>query len=128
MTALRRPMGPRGHATDREDRMSEQKMPARIWAGSPSMCGNAFGDWDDTPSLPGDTEYRRADLPPTPAEAMRCHEVMALVEALRPFAEAAMHLHPATPNDATTLDGIDAGQWRAAYAALAALEQEARHE
>lgn len=70
----------------------------------------------------------RADLPPTPAEAMRCPEVMALVEALRPFAEAAMHLHPAIQNDATTLDGIEAGQWRAAYAALAALEQAVRHE
>lgn len=59
---------------------------------------------------------------PTVSEAMRCPEVMALVEALRPFADGAMHLHPATPNDATTLDGISAGEWRAAYAALAAWE------
>ena len=49
-------------------------------------------------------------------------EVTAMVDALRPFAEAAMHLHPATPSEATTLDGIEVGQWRAAYAALAAWE------
>lgn len=29
-----------------------------------------------------EVEYRRADLPPTPAEAMRCPEVMALVDEL----------------------------------------------
>jgi hypothetical protein len=31
---------------------------------------------------------RRADLPPTPAEAMRCPEVAALVEAMRNAIEA----------------------------------------
>jgi hypothetical protein len=41
-----------------------------------------------------------------------------LVEALRPFAEAACHLHPSQPDDGLTLDGITAGEWRAAARAL----------
>lgn len=105
--------------------MTKQEMPDRIWAYDDGANVMAF-DFETT--IGRAVEYRRSDLPPTPAEAMRCPEVMALVEAMRPFAEAAMHLHPATPNDATTLDGIDAGQWRAAYASLSALEKAVRHE
>jgi hypothetical protein len=34
--------------------------------------------------------------------------------ALRPFSEAAVHLHPSQPNDGLTLDGIEVRHWRAA--------------
>ena len=37
----------------------------------------------------------------------------ALVQAAGPFAEVAEHLHPASPNEGLTLDGIEVGQWRA---------------
>lgn len=39
------------------------------------------------------------------------HEALRL--AALPFAEAAEHLHPASPNDGETLDGMKVGQWRA---------------
>lgn len=62
----------------------------------------------------------RADLPPTPAEAMRCPEVMALVEAMRNAIEAI---------DAAYDGPDDNGRYSTRErAALAALEQEARHE
>ena len=68
----------------------------------------------------GHAEYIRADLHASAiARAEAAEAALAVAEdALQPFAEAAMHLHPATSDDATTLDGIEAGQWRAAYAAI----------
>lgn len=63
---------------------------------------------------------RRADLPPTPAEAMRCPEVVAMVEALRSAIEAI---------DAAYDGPDDNGRYSTRErAALAALEQAVRHE
>lgn len=49
----------------------------------------------------------------------------ALLGALKPFADACIHLHPSQPDDGLTLDGIEVRQWRAAYAAVALAEREA---
>lgn len=70
--------------------------------------------------LPDDIAPLLADRPPTPAEAMRCPEVMALVEAMRGAIEAI---------DAA-YDGPD-DNWRYSTrerAAISALEQSVRHE
>ena len=62
--------------------------PERIWADSYSdPWGNELRWWstvreDDT------IEYRRADLPPTLAQALTVPEVRELVEALRAIATA----------------------------------------
>ncbi|WP_374290118.1 hypothetical protein [Paenirhodobacter enshiensis] len=59
------------------------EMPAQIWA-YPQDWQSTRGRWHNVPVQHADAaEYRRADLPPTPAEAMRCPEVAALVEAMR---------------------------------------------
>lgn len=54
----------------------------------------------------------------------------AAAGALKPFAEASEHLHPSHPDGGLTLDGIEAGQWRAAHRAyheiLAALKASER--
>lgn len=42
-----------------------------------------------------------------------------LLEALRPFAEACAHLHPAQPDDGETLDGFKCEDFRKAAAAYA---------
>lgn len=106
--------------------MSEQEMPDRIWAkthgASTDVISGArglIGGWNEH-RREGQHEYRRADLPPTPAEAMRCPEVMALVEALGDIAGG----------DPTIDDPeVDAERSaRIARAALAALEQAVRHE
>lgn len=44
------------------------------------------------------------------------------VEALRPFAEACVHLHPASPNDGETIDGFKVSEFRRAGAFLARYE------
>lgn len=102
--------------------MSEENAPARIWLQldlendqpleDATWCVGQIEDYD--------TEYRRADLPPTPSEAMRCPEVIALVEALGDIAGG----------DPTIDDPeVDAERSaRIARAALAALEQAVRHE
>ena len=41
-----------------------------------------------------------------------------LREALKPFADCVVHLHPLHDPEAETLDGIKVREWRAAYAAL----------
>ena len=41
-----------------------------------------------------------------------------LREALKPFADCVVHLHPLYDPEAETLDGIKVREWRAAYAAL----------
>lgn len=48
----------------------DQASPERIWAGTPSMCGNAFGDWDKIKGHDCGVEYISADLaaPSAPAE------------------------------------------------------------
>ncbi len=89
------------------------EMPAQIWA-YPQGDQSTRGRWHNVPVQHADAaEYRRADLPPTPAEAMRCPEVAALVEAMRPARYR------------TTMNG---GQSIAIGNALAALEQGARRE
>lgn len=50
--------------------------PDRIWAGSPSMCGNAFGDWDTVKGHEGDAEYIRRD----PAVIVALPEVQTIVD------------------------------------------------
>lgn len=45
------------------------------------------------------------------------------LEALKPFAEAAAHLHPSNPDDGTTLDGLEVRDWRRAAAAYEALSR-----
>ena len=42
-----------------------------------------------------------------------------LASALEPFADACHHLHPSSPDEGVTLDGMTVGEWRAAYRALA---------
>ena len=65
-------------------------------------------------------DHPDTDLPPTPAEAMRCPEVMALVEAMRGAIEAI---------DAAYDGPDDNGRYSTRErAALAALEQAVRHE
>ncbi|WP_010337764.1 hypothetical protein [Sphingobium yanoikuyae] len=49
--------------------------------------------------------------------------VKMAIEALRPFADAAGHIHPAHPDEATSLDGFPMSDFRRAAQALAALEQ-----
>jgi|GEM_PF-3886605 len=49
--------------------------------------------------------------------------VKMAIEALRPFAEAAGHIHPAHPDEATSLDGFPMSDFRRAAETLAALEQ-----
>jgi hypothetical protein len=60
--------------------------PERIWALIPPASPAMSGGWRDTvpPAHWGAdaVEYRRADAPPTLAEAMTVPEVRALVEAL----------------------------------------------
>lgn len=61
-------------------------MPERIWA-TPFFEGHPAygyeGEWHIDPDAAGGTPYRRADAPPTLAEAMRCPEVTSLVKAAR---------------------------------------------
>lgn len=62
------------------------EMPAHIWAFEDEPNSGAVpraGIWiDERSECPdGAPEYRRTDIPLTPPEAMRCPEVMALVEA-----------------------------------------------
>lgn len=65
-------------------------------------------------------DHPDTDLPPTPAEAMRCHEVMALVKAMRGAIEAI---------DAAYDGPDDNGRYSThERAALAALEQAVCHE
>ena len=45
-------------------------------------------------------------------------EIERLREALKPFADCVVHLHPLHDPEAATLDGIKVREWRAAYAAL----------
>lgn len=45
-----------------------------------------------------------------------------MLEALKPFAAASEHLHPANPDDGVTLDGIKVRHWRAAWSAVATAE------
>ena len=47
-----------------------------------------------------------------------------LREALKPFADCVVHLHPLHDPEAETLDGIKVREWRAAYAALQPKEGE----
>ena len=49
--------------------------------------------------------------------------VKMAIEALRPFASAAGHVHPFHPDEATSLDGFPMSDFRRAAQALAALEQ-----
>ena len=94
--------------------------PERLWAvrsddGLPQYADTPFGIWWHT-ARDGYTEYRRTDLPPTVAEAMRCPEVRALVEvalASRRWVENMAHGWPRAESD---LEQIDA--------ALAAFQQE----
>lgn len=100
--------------------MTKQEMPARIWAWwftPDKIIQEMQGGWtaDHDKRL---IEYRRADLPPTPAEAMRCPEVAALVEAMRNAIEAI---------DAAYDGPDDNGRYSTRErAALAALKQGAR--
>ena len=52
--------------------------PERIWTSS---CGKLIVQ-DGMNKWPSDIEYRRADLPPTLAQAMQVPEVRELVEAI----------------------------------------------
>jgi len=45
-----------------------------------------------------------------------------LREALKPFAECVVHLHPAHEPEDTTLDGIKVREWRAAYEVFTATD------
>lgn len=63
---------------------------------------------------------RRAYLPPTPAEAMRCPEVVALVKAMRGMCDV---WHSTCV--ASGWDPFHVSQYETA---ITALEQEARHE
>jgi len=65
----------------------------------------------------------RADLLPTPAEAMRCPEVMALVEAVRSFDE-----FDRLPTAAKRPDVFERKVRQPALRALTALEHAVRHE
>lgn len=65
----------------------------------------------------------RADLQPTPAEAMRCPEVMALVRALENSVIQMEFLEDRGPKRGSTAAIIER-----ARTALSALEQEVRHE
>ena len=78
--------------------MSDQKMPGKIWL---------------TTTESGNVEYRRADLPPTPAEAMRCPEVAVAIAAMRELIVA---------HASGWIDGEDWGAGSRARDALAALE------
>jgi hypothetical protein len=57
--------------------------PDSIWTEPPDIF-DGMGLWYDKPH-PRLTEYRRADLPPTMAQALALPEIAALVEALRLF-------------------------------------------
>lgn len=70
------------------------EMPARIWANAAGLNGRGrlVGAWRDGERLDFDhycnerlgiTEYRRAGITPTTAEAMRCPEARVLIEAAR---------------------------------------------
>lgn len=97
--------------------MSENNSPELIWAYDDGAYVMAF-DFETT--IGGAVKYRRADLPPTPAEAMRCPEVWALVEAMRRAIEAI---------DAAYDGPDDNGRYSTRErAALSALEQAAHHE
>lgn len=71
-------------------------------------------------------KYRRSDLPPTPAEAMRCPEVMALVEAMRSASSSleAIALHSPSKGSSVVAEAA----WRRSVAAIAALEQAVLHD
>jgi regulator of replication initiation timing len=45
-------------------------------------------------------------------------ENVRMREALKPFADCVVHLHPLHDPEAETLDGIKVREWREAYAAL----------
>lgn len=102
--------------------MSEKNAPERIWLQLDIENDQPLEDatWYVDQIEDYDTEYRRADLPPTPAEAMRCHEVMALVEAMRGAIEAIDAAYDG-PDD----NGLYSTRERAA---ISALEQSVRHE
>jgi len=52
-------------------------------------------------------------------------QIERLREALKPFSDCVVHLHPAHDPEAETLDGIKVREWRAAYEALQPEEGEA---
>lgn len=53
-----------------------------------------------------------------PIFAEAAARIRVLEAALRPFAEACAHLHPSQPDDAVTLDGFEARDFRRAAQAL----------
>lgn len=69
----------------------------------------------DTATAPlAETNHRRDE-----ANARLIAAAPDLAEALRPFADAILHLHYTLPDDGLTLDGFKVSDIRRAYAALA---------
>jgi hypothetical protein len=109
-------------------------VPAATTSGAEPSAAHTPGPWELSPtgnwivgadSVIGDIV---CDAPPThfrkscanwPANARLIAAAPDLLAALRPFAEASEHLHPALPDDGVTLDGIKVRYWRAAWAAIA---------
>lgn len=107
------------------------EMPAHIWAFEDEPNSGAVpraGIWiDERSECPdGAPEYRRTDIPLTPPEAMRCPEVMALVEALRSASSSleAIALHSPSKGSSVVAEAAR----RRSVAALTALEQAVHHE
>ena len=80
-----------------------------------------FGPGNDT-TVVGKVEFYsgRALLEHVLAPIIRTQStrIAELEEALRPFAEACMHLHPSRPDDGVTLDGFSVSDFRRASSVL----------
>lgn len=98
--------------------MTKQEMPDRIWAWELHDNMGSSRGWNEKSGW-NSVEYRRADLPPTPAEAMRCPEVAAAITAMRGLIAA---------HASGWIDGADDGAGQRARAAIAALEGVVKHD
>lgn len=67
------------------------KKPTRVWVGT-SWWNPLAGYFREEPVAGGLTEYRRADLPPTLADALALPEIAALVEAAIVYKDERMKL------------------------------------
>jgi hypothetical protein len=89
-----------------------------------SICEDLFARWDTDMRAGKLLTALSGNMPPgydprVDHVRLALDAFPAMLAALKPFADASEHLHPSTPDDGVTLDGIAVRHWRAAWAAIA---------
>lgn len=80
--------------------------------------------WARLPGMVAPLGLRNPDGPEAASEIESLRSLIAEAgSALKPFAEATMHLHPAHPDDGETLDGFKVADFRRARQVLSRLTE-----